>query len=105
MSDQFKPGTEIKITVTAEPNTKRAEETIRRLMRLNTETQRTLRLAQRHRDRITVRRIRAGNLWHQRPRVARVVNARPGNTWTMRYRPQIANDLQSVSRFVSVEAV
>lgn len=105
MSTDLKPGSTIKVTVTETPKTAAARHTIRRLMRMNSETQRVLKKAQRHRDTVTiVRRIRAGKLWHQRPRVALTVRAEQGESWEMRYRPQIARDLASVAKYVKVEA-
>lgn len=105
MINDLKPGSTIKVTVTETPKTAAARHTIRRLMRMNTETQRVLKKAQRHRDTtVIIRRIRAGKLWHQRPRVPLTVRAEAGESWEMRYRPQIAHDLASVSKFVKVEA-
>jgi len=105
MTTTYTPGSDIKLTVTETPKTEAAEDTIRRLMRMNTEMQRELNKANRHREKTTIVRIRHGNVWHQRQRVPKRVHAVKGESWTMKYRPQLAGDLASVSKYLSIEPV
>ncbi len=103
MADNLKPGSDIKITITKTPQTKAARETVRRLMLSATEHRTAMAHANNTRRINADWRSRAGRLWNNRPKVARVILGRKGETSTIKYRPQIANDLRSVERFISVE--
>ncbi len=104
MFENFTPGSDIKLTVTRIPNTKTALETVRRLMLSSDEFRRVTKKAQDNRRLHADWRRRAGRLWNNRPKVARHFLGRIGETSTIRYRPQIANDLKSVADYLSIEA-
>ena len=104
MFEDLKPGSEIKLTVTRIPTTKTTRETIRRLMLSSGEFRRVTKKAQNHRRHHADWRRRAGRLWNNRPKVARHFLGRVGETSTITYRPQIANDLKSVADYLSIEA-
>ncbi len=103
MFEDLKPGSDIKLTVTKSPTTKTAHETIRRLMLSSVEYRGITKRAQIKRTQTADWRPRAGRLWNNRPKVARLFHCRVGETSTIRYRPQIANDLASVASYISVE--
>lgn len=105
MFEDLVPGKEIKITVNTTPQTTGAIKTIKRLMRLNSKVQNELNKSHLLRTRTTIVRIRAGNIWHQRQKVAQHVYARAGETWNMLYRPQLAPELKSVAKYITIEAV
>ncbi len=104
MFEDIKPGSDIKLTVTKIPSTKTTLETIRRLMLSSDEYRKVTKKAQNHRRLHADWRRRAGRLWNNRPKVARHFLGRIGESSTIRYRPQIANDLKSVADYLSIEA-
>jgi len=103
MLDNITPGSNITITVTKTPRTKAARETIRRLLLSSVEYRRITQKAQSSRNKNADWRPRAGRLWNNRPKVARLCMARTGETSTIPYRPQIMNDLANIADYVSVE--
>lgn len=103
MFDDLKCGARIRITITAAPRSRAARETIRRLRRLDTEAQRQHRLAKAKRARNTVCSTRAGRPWYLRPTIGWGKSPEAGDTWSMRFRPQIAADLGSVKQYINVE--
>lgn len=111
MSDQptinatsFKPGETITCTVMAEPRAEGAKKTIARLMRRDPSNTKSLRRAQHLRGRRLNRYIRGNRWWVAREKAARVVMVRAGETWSMPFTPELAADLNSVSRFIECKA-
>ncbi|MBL1217264.1 MAG: hypothetical protein D8M59_07175 [Planctomycetes bacterium] len=105
MFEDLKPGTNVKCTVTATPKTQGGILTLRRLQKLNTEMQQELNKAYTYRRHTTIVGIRAGKRWAQRPRIPMRVFGQAGETWTMKWRPQLAADLASVAQYVTVEPI
>ncbi len=100
----FQPGQTITCTVNAEPRAKGARDTILRLMRRDPAIRRGLKRAQELRRRRMHAYIRGGRLWYSREKAAVIAQVRSGNAWTMVYTPDIAPDLRSVGKYVSVQA-
>lgn len=103
MFEDFEPGSDIRLTVTKKPASEAARDTIRRLLLSSHEQQKASKKAADHRRRHADWRTRAGRPWNNRPRIPRVFHARPGETSTIRYRPQLAPDLQSVAEYLTIE--
>ena len=99
----FKPGQQIRLTITATPRSERAEDTLKRLMFLEPGVRRGLKRAQRRRRQDMVVYNRGNRDWYKREKCARIVRAEKGGTWTMAYSHQLAPDLASVSGYVKVE--
>jgi len=104
MLNNIKPGSNITITVTKSPTTKSTRETIRRLLLSSVEYRQITAKASQRRTRTADWRPRAGRLWNNRPKVARLFLARVGESSTIQYRPQLMNDIASVSDYISVES-
>lgn len=100
---QFKPGQNIKCTVTAKPTTENRMQTIERLMRLDPVNRRALKKAHRVRQQRLNVYNRGNRDWTSREICARIVRCEKGNTWTMRFDFNIAPDLAAVSDYLTVE--
>lgn len=103
MFENLKPGTTIQCTVIATPKSQGGILTLRRLQKLNTGMQQELSRAYKHRLHTTIIGRRAGKQWYQRQQVPLRVLGRAGESWTMKWRPQLAGDLASVSQYITVE--
>jgi hypothetical protein len=99
----FKPGQVLTCVVETLPRSHGEETTLERLMRRDPANKRALRRAQRMRgQRINVYN-RGNRDWTSREKPARVVRVDRGVTWTMEFTPDIASDLASVARCISVK--
>ncbi|MEM1331050.1 MAG: hypothetical protein AAGG07_10855 [Planctomycetota bacterium] len=96
-------GQEITCTVTSEPTNKGARHTIARLMRRDPENAKALRNAQVMRERRKNRYIRGNRVWVAREKAAKVVRVAPGASWKMAFTHDLAAEIKSVERFVSIE--
>ncbi len=103
MVDQLTPGQTIKCTITAVPRAEARKKTVARLMRRDPAISTGLRKAQAHRRRTMIVYSRGGRDWYSRKKASRLAHVQAGNTWTMAYTPDLANDLKSVSQYVSIE--
>ncbi|MEX2219541.1 MAG: hypothetical protein WD749_12380 [Phycisphaerales bacterium] len=103
MSQTFKPGQSIRVTITAAPRTEAGIDTLERLMRADPDVKRGLRRAQRRRRQDMVVYNRGNRDWYRREKCARIVRAVNGATWTMPFSHQIAPELASVAGNVKVE--
>lgn len=101
--DAVAAGETVLCTVTATPRAKGPRDTIARLMRRDPANARALRRAQELRGKRMHRYIRGNRLWTSREPAARVVRVREGQTWEMRFTPDIAPDLRSVAQYVSIK--
>ncbi len=99
----FNPGQTITCTVTDEPATDDARQTIQRLMRRDPASARALKRGQKARGQRMRIKTRGGRPWRVRERVGKVVHAREGNSWTMTYTPDLERDLASVERFLEIK--
>lgn len=100
----FKPGQDLVFTVTKVPQAQDASDTIARLMRLDPVAKRGLRRAHRMRQQRVVVYNRGNRDWVKREKSAKVVRVAQGATWTMPFSFDLARDIQSVQKYLSVQA-
>jgi hypothetical protein len=103
MLENIKPGSKIRCTLTSAPRTEAAEDTVRRLMWLDKDTQKGLRRAQRRRRQDMVVYNRGNRDWYQRETCARIAIPEQGATWTFTYSHQLAPDIASVAKHLKIE--
>lgn len=103
MMDKFKPGQNIRVTVTKAPRTASKIDTLERLMRLEPDVKRGLRKAQKKRRQNMVVYNRGNRDWYKREECGKQVRVTEGASWTMPFSYQLAPDLESVSGYVTVE--
>ena len=105
MSTEITPNSTMTFTVTAVPPTAAKVKTIERLMWMQPEMQKGMRMLQRRRrqkDNITY--VRAGRPWTNRKRATRLQRCEAGQEFTIRVTPQIANDLKSVANWLDAKS-
>ena len=105
MSTEITPNSTMTFTVTAVPPTAAKVKTIERLMWMQPEMQKGMRMLQRRRrqkDNITY--VRAGRPWTNRKRATRLQRCEAGQEFTIRITPQIANDLKSVANWLDAKS-
>ena len=103
MIADVKPGEEILVTITRTPIDEPDKKTLRRLMLCNTEAQRDKERSLRHRMTRWTPAQRGGRIWLGKPAAARVRIPVAGESWTMRYRPQLQHDLNAVSDLIEIK--
>jgi hypothetical protein len=103
MLENIKPGSKIRCTLTSPLRTEAAEDTVRRLMWLDKDTQKGLRRAQRRRRQDMVVYNRGNRDWYQREKCARSAIPEQGATWTFTYSHQLAPDIASVAKHLKIE--
>ncbi len=101
--DSIKPGENIRLTIESEPKVKDRADTIARLMRRDPDNARALRRGHETRAKNPRTKIRGGRVWHIRPKPAKVVRVRQGESWNMTYTHDLRDDLRSVESFLKVE--
>lgn len=104
MSQSFKPGQNIRCTVTRSIRTEDARDTVMRLMRQDPDIKRGLKKAQEHRLDTLVVRGRGGRPWPTRRKSAKIARAERGESWTMPYTPLLQHDLASVAQYLKIES-
>ncbi len=104
MIDTYAPGQNITCTITSIPKTEAGKKTVLRLMRRDADIRRSLRHAQNHRRRTMHSYIRGGTTWFNRKPVGTIARVELGNSWTMPFTPDLANDLQSVSANIEIKS-
>lgn len=105
MSTDITPNSTMTFTVTAVPPTVAKVKTIERLMWMQPEIQKGMRMLQRRRrqkDNVTY--IRAGRAWTSRKRATRLQRCEEGQEFTIRVTAQILNDLKSVSTWLDARS-
>ena len=105
MSTEITPNSTMTFTVTAVPPTAAKVKTIERLMWMQPEMQKGMRMLQRRRrqkDNITY--VRAGRAWTNRKRATRLQRCEAGQEFTIRVTPQITNDLKSVANWLDAKS-
>ncbi len=105
MFDNINPGSEIKITVTKTPSREADVDTLRRILLLSPQMQHEHRKAKAFRAKRTVGGIRAGRMWYKRVPKSILIAGKKGDSSTIRFRPQIINDMKAISKYISVEPV
>lgn len=102
MIDGVQLGDTISCTLKKAPRAQGASKTIRRLMQRDPDATRALDRAQHLRRKRMHTYIRGNRVWHSREKCSSVVQVRDGESWTMRYTPDIVADLDSVASYLSV---
>ena len=97
------PGAKVNCTITAEPRSRAARVTIGRLMKLDPAIQRHLRTAQKRRRQNMRVYTRGGRDWYAREKAGKGGQVRTGESFTMTYVPQVADDLRSVQSYLKLE--
>lgn len=101
---KFKAGQSLSCTVAKVPTAHGAQTTLERLMRLDPSARKALRRAQRLRKQREVVYNRGNRDWVSREKPARVVRLAAGETWTMAFNHDIARDLASVGKYLTIKA-
>jgi len=92
---------EMTFTITTVPTRPAAKKTIERLMWMQADKKRDLKMLQRRRKQKAIKHtVRAGRVWLDRPRATRTARCEQGATFTIRVTPQIVNDLKSVAKYL-----
>jgi hypothetical protein len=100
----FKPGQQVKCTITALPKTDDQTSTLERLMRRDASAKRALKKGHRRRQQEMVVYNRGNRDWYKREKCGKVVRVAQGATWSMPYSLDVAHDIAVVSSFISIEA-
>jgi hypothetical protein len=101
-TDSLKPGQKISCTISSVPRAQDAKDTIARLMRRDLANKRALRKAYRVRQQRLNVYVRGNRDWVSRENPAKVVIVKSGSTWTMTYTPDIAPDIASVAKYLTI---
>jgi len=104
MSIEVQPGTQVRVTLTADPTNEAAAKTLSRVFAADS-ANRKARLARKRlrRNNMDPRR-RGGRIWMVRPKAPRLYQPNKGDACNLRATTSLIRDLQSVSRFVNVAA-
>jgi hypothetical protein len=102
--DHIIPNSEMTFTIVTNPTRPAARKTIERLMWMQPQCKKDLKMLQRRRRAKDIKTtIRAGRIWLDRPRATRTVRAILGASFTLHVTPQIINDLKSVARYLEAK--
>ena len=105
MSDVIAPLKTVTFTIKKTPQRPALRKTIQRLMRMQPNIQKGLRmLARRRRQKDNITYIRAGVEWVNRKRTTKLTRVIPGETFTLTLTPQIMPDLKSVEAYLEASA-
>jgi len=100
--EQIVPNSEMTFTIATMPSRPAAKKTIERLMWMQGDKKRDLKMLQRRRKQKDIKHtIRAGRVWFDRPRATRTARCEIGASFTVRVTPQIVNDLKSVAQYLN----
>jgi hypothetical protein len=100
--EQIVPNSEMTFTIATMPSRPAAKKTIERLMWMQGDKKRDLKMLQRRRKQKDIKHtIRAGRVWLDRPRATRTARCEIGASFTVRVTPQIVNDLKSVAQYLN----
>ena len=104
MSTDITANTTMTFTVNAVPPTAAKVKTIERLMWMQPEHQKSMRmLARRRRQTDNVTYVRAGRPWTNRKRATRLQRCEAGQEFTLLVTHHITGDLQSVSKWLDAK--
>ena len=105
MADLIAPGKTVTFTITKAPLRAPQRKTLARLMKMQPEVRRDLKMtARRRRQKDNVPTRRGGRIWINRAKAPRLVHVEAGETFTLTVTPQIVPDLKSVEGFLSAKA-
>jgi len=100
--EQIVPKSEMTFTIATVPTRPAAKKTIERLMWMQGDKKRDLKMLQRRRKQKDIKHtVRAGRVWLDRPRATRTARCEIGASFTVRVTPQIVNDLKSVAQYLN----
>jgi len=100
--EQIVPNSEMTFTIATMPSRPAAKKTIERLMWMQGDKKRDLKMLQRRRKQKDIKHtVRAGRVWLDRPRATRTARCEIGASFTVRVTPQIVNDLKSVAQYLN----
>jgi len=95
------PQKKVTFTITKRPHRSADRKTIQRLMRMQPDIQKGLRMLSRRRRQFDNKpRIRAGVEWVGRAKATKLTQVQPGESFTLYITPQIIPDLKSVEQFL-----
>ncbi|MHC4141251.1 MAG: hypothetical protein ACYSUF_04980 [Planctomycetota bacterium] len=101
MADVIAPLKTVTFTVTRVPPRSAQRKTIERLMKMQPDIQRGLKMrARKRRQQDNIVDIRAGRKWIQRVTASKLARAEEGQTFTLTLTPQIIPDVKSVQQFL-----
>lgn len=104
MSTTFKPGQTIRCTVIKTPTSKGGTVTLTRLMQMDPAVKRGLRRAH-HLRQANLNVYNRGNRdWTSRVRCGKIVRPVKGQSWSMVYTVDVADDFASIAPFVQIQA-
>ncbi len=105
MPEIIAPLKTVTFTVTKVPRKPSQRLTIQRLMRMQSDVQRSLKkLARRRRQHDNVRSRHGGKIWIIRAKATRVAIVETGATFTLTLTPQIIPDVKSVAGFLDAKS-
>lgn len=100
--DAVKPGQKIRCTIAKLPRTDDQRDTLARLMRTDPATRRALRKSQRLRRQNMLVYNRGNRDWTSRKTVGKIVQVKPGQSWSMFFTPDLAADFRNVQTFIEI---
>ncbi|MBC7833912.1 MAG: hypothetical protein H7Y88_02290 [Phycisphaerales bacterium] len=103
-TSQFTPGQVVRCTITKAPRTDNRIQTIMRLMRRDPDIKRGLRKSHRLRQQNLNVYNRGNRDWTSREKVGKIARVAQGESWTMEFAFDVANDLRSVEQYLSISA-
>ncbi|MDX9911516.1 MAG: hypothetical protein RBS39_06775 [Phycisphaerales bacterium] len=101
--DTYKPGQTLACTVAKRPMAQRHRDTIERLMWLDPDNKKSMKHAYDVRQRRLNVYNRGNRDWTSREKAARVVSVEAGATFSLPYNHDLANDLASISQFLTIK--
>ncbi len=102
--DKIKAGQSIVCTIAAAPRTPDQKSTLERLMRNDPEAKRGLRKGQRQRRQGMIVYNRGNRDWYKRELCSKIIHPVPGQTWSMRFTFDLANDFNAVKDLVTIKS-
>ena len=104
MADVIAPRNTVTFTVTRVPQRTAQRKTIERLMKMQPDLQKALKVrARQRRQHDNIVDIRAGRKWIQRVRATKMARLAQGETFTLTLTPQMIPDVRSVEQFLKAE--
>lgn len=100
----IEPRDTVTFLVTRAPRREAERKTIQRLMRMQPDVQRGLKmLAKRRRQHDNITKTRSGRPWVNRARTTKLTRVEPGETFTLTITPQIIPDIKSVQAYLKAK--
>lgn len=101
--DTLKPGQSVHCTIVKAPRTEDRQQTILRLMRKDAKICRALRKSSRQRQQNMVIYNRGNRDWVKREQVGKIARMAAGESWTMFYTPDLASDIRTVEKYLTIK--